>query len=90
MFKINENEVLTKVTKYNLMASGKSIYIDVHETMAGNLAGKFIAVPNLIMVIAAPKYQGTGETQEDALKDCLEKIHNVPVNELFPQNKKQV
>ena len=89
MFDINNDEILTRITKYNLMSSGKSILIDVHEAITGKLAAKFVAVPNLVMVIANPKYQGAGETEEEALKDCFEKIRNVPVNELFPQNKQQ-
>ena len=88
MYKLNDNEVLTKVTKFNLMSSGKSILIDVHEEIAGKLAAKFIAVPSLVMVIAKPEFQGTGDSIEDALQDCLEKIQHIPVENLFPQQKK--
>ncbi len=87
MYKINDNEVLTKVTKFNLMSEGKSILIDVHEALAGRLAAKFIAVPSLVMVIAKPEYQGTGDSIEEALQNCLDKIQNVPIDELFPKNK---
>ncbi len=87
MYKLNENEVLTKVTKYNLMSSGKSILIDVHETIAGKLAAKYIAVPSLVMVIAKPEFQGTGDSAEEALQDCLEKIQDIPVEQLFPKQK---
>lgn len=87
MFELDPDEILTKVTKYNLMAAGKSIHIDVHEAIVGQLAAKFVAVPNLVMIIARPEYQGTGDTAEEALKDCLSKIRNMDVNELFPQNK---
>lgn len=89
MVDINDDEILTKITKYNLMSSGKSILIDVHEAIKGKLAAKFVAVPNLVMVIAKPEYQGAGETEEEALKDCLKKIRDVSVNDLFPQQKQQ-
>ena len=85
MYALSDDEVLTKVTKYNLMSSGKSILIDVHEAIAGNLAAKYVAVPSLVMVIAKPEYQGTGDTEEEAIKNCLEKIQNIPVEELFPR-----
>ncbi len=87
MYKINDDEVLTKVTKYNLMSCGKSILIDVHEAVAGKLAAKYIAVPSLVMVIASPEYQGTGDSADEALQNCLEKIQHVPVEKLFPQQK---
>ncbi len=88
MYKINDGEVLTKVTKFNLMSSGKSILIDVHEAIAGNLAAKYIAVPSLVMVIAKPEYQGIGDSIDEALQNCLEKIQHVAVEKLFPQQKK--
>ncbi len=85
MYDINENDVLTRVTHYNFMTSGKSIRIDIHEAVKGSLAGKFVAVPNLIMVIAPPEYQGVGDTEEIALSDCLKKIKNRSVDDIFPQ-----
>ena len=84
MYDLNETDVLTKVVKYNLIRIDRMIHIDVHERLAGNLAGEFIAVPNLITVIAKSEYQGTGETEEAALKDCLSKIKDVGIEELFP------
>lgn len=85
MYKLNERDILTKVTRYNLIRSERMIYIDVHETIAGNLAGKFVAVPNIISIIAEQKFQGAGNSEEDALKDCLEKIDGLNMEEIFPQ-----
>ena len=84
MYDLNETDVLTKVVKYNLIRIDRMIHIDVHERLAGNLAGQFIAVPNLITVIAKSEYQGTGDTEEEALKDCLSKIKDVGIEDLFP------
>ena len=36
---LNEGDILTKVVRYNLIRNQRLIYIDVHETKAGNLAG---------------------------------------------------
>ena len=82
-----ENDILTKVSRYNLIRNQRMIYIDVHETMAGNLAGKFVAVPNLINIIARQEFQGVGETESEALSNCLSKIKNYDVENLFPTSK---
>ena len=80
------NDILTKVTRYNLIRNRRMVYIDVHETMAGNLAGKFVAVPNLINIIARQDFQGVGQTEFEALSDCLSKIKNFEVENLFPKS----
>ena len=79
-----ENDILTKVFRYNLIRNQRMIYIDVHETMAGNLAGKFVAVPNLINIIAKQEFQGVGETEGEALENCLAKIKDLNIEDLFP------
>jgi hypothetical protein len=85
MFSLNENDILTRINRYNLIRNERLIYIDVHETMAGNLAGKFVAVPNLINIVAKQKFQGTGETETQALETCLQKIKNFEIEDLFPK-----
>ena len=79
-----ENDILTKVSRYNLIRNQRLIYIDVHESVAGNLAGKFVAVPNLINIVARQEFQGTGETEAEALQNCLAKIKSHDIEELFP------
>ena len=51
---------------------------------AGSLAGKFVAVPNLINIVARQVFQGIGKTETEALEDCLSKIKNHDISELFP------
>ncbi|MGD8882736.1 MAG: hypothetical protein PVI82_12645 [Desulfobacterales bacterium] len=85
MLSLNENDILTRITRYNLIRNERLIYIDVHETMAGNLAGKFVAVPNLINIVAKQKFQGTGETETRALENCLQKIKAFEIEDLFPK-----
>jgi len=79
-----ENDILTKVARYNLIRSQRMIYIDVHESLAGNLAGKFVAAPNLINIIARQEFQGVGPTEAEALNNCLSRIKNYDVEDLFP------
>ncbi|MGD9042877.1 MAG: hypothetical protein PVG06_04145 [Desulfobacterales bacterium] len=85
MLPLNEKDILTRIARYNLIRNERLIYIDVHETMAGNLAGKFVAVPNLINIVAKQEFQGTGETEIQALENCLQKIKEYEIEDLFPQ-----
>ena len=55
---LHVNDILTRVTRYNLIRNGRMIYIDVHQRIQGNLAGDFIAVPNLVNLIAKPVSPG--------------------------------
>ena len=84
MRELMANDILTKVSRYNLIRNQRLIYIDVHESLAGNLAGEFVAVPNLINIVARQEFQGAGKTETEALDDCLSKIKDHDIAELFP------
>ena len=86
MQELNEADILTKVTRYNLIRNARMVYIDIHERMAGNLAGKFIAVPNLVNIVARQDFQGVGEGETEALQNCLAKIKDKNIEDLFPKN----
>ncbi len=77
-------DIMTRVHRYNLIRDHRLVYIDVHEALHGTLAGKFVAVPNLVNLLARQEFQGVGETESQALADCLEKIKGFSVEELFP------
>ncbi len=81
---LNNQDILTKVTRYNLIRNERMIYIDVHQKLSGKLAGKFLAVPNLINIVARQEYQGVGDTEAEALQNCLSKIKNMAVATIFP------
>ncbi|PIE63390.1 MAG: hypothetical protein CSA25_00490 [Desulfobacter postgatei] len=82
---LNVEDILTRVTRYNLIRNSRMIYIDVHKKVQGNLAGDYIAVPNLVNIIAESRYQGAGGTEEEALSDCLRKIKGLGLADLFPK-----
>ena len=82
---LNVKDILTRVTRYNLIRNGRMIYIDVHKKIQGNLASDYIAVPNLVNIIAESKHQGAGATEDDALSDCLKKIKELNLEDLFPK-----
>ena len=73
-----ENDILTKVFRYNLIRNQRMIYIDVHESLTGNLAGKFVAVPNLINIIAKQKFQGVGATEGESHVGPLGHLFSLP------------
>ncbi|MCP4024473.1 MAG: hypothetical protein GY729_21720 [Desulfobacteraceae bacterium] len=81
---LHKNDILTRVSRFNLIRNGRMIYIDVHQKIQGKLAGNFIAVPNLVNIVAKPRHQGKGDTEQQALEDCLTKIKGLNVEELFP------
>ena len=81
---LHQNDILTKISRYNLIRNGRMIYIDVHQKIQGNLAGKFISVPNLVNIVAKPEHQGAGEDEQKALEDCLKKIKGLNIEDLFP------
>lgn len=84
MHPLNPNDILTRITRYNLIRNQRLIYIDVHEAVQGKLAARFVAVPNLINIIAKQEYQGVGETEPEALESCLSRIRDVQIEDLFP------
>jgi hypothetical protein len=82
---LNVKDILTRVTRYNLIRNGRMIYIDVHKKIQGNLADDYIAVPNLVNIIADSIHQGAGSTEDEALADCLKKIKGLNLEDLFPK-----
>lgn len=81
---LHQDDILTKISRYNLIRNGRMIYIDVHQKIQGNLADKFIAVPNLVNIVAKPEHQGAGENEQKALEECLRKIKGLNIEDLFP------
>ena len=84
MLDLHENDIFTKVSKYNLIREGRMVYIDVHKAIQGGLAADFVAVPNLVNIVARPEHQGIGKSEDEAVKDCLKKIKGMAVEEIFP------
>jgi hypothetical protein len=84
MNNLMKNDILTKVTRYNLIRNQRMVYIDVHESLAGHLAAKFVAVPNLVNIIARQEFQGVGDTEAEALQNCLLKIKEYNIEDIFP------
>ena len=84
MLDLHNDDIFTRVSRFNLIRNGRMLYIDVHQSIQGKLAAKFVAVPNLVNIIATPEKQGIGENEQEAIKDCLKKIKGRPIEEIFP------
>ena len=86
MFDLNPEDMLSKIHQYKLDRPDGWCYISVHEVVASEKAKiKFIAVPNTGVQQAENLYFGTGESIEDALVGCLNKIKSIEIKTLFPK-----
>ncbi len=81
---IDDEEIFARVHKYKIFRSEGNLFIDVYEAMLGKPAHKFMAVPNLLIQEAKKEYFGVGDSQKEALKDCLKKIKGVPIDTIVP------
>jgi len=86
---LHQNDILTKVSRFNLIRNGRMIYIDIHQKIQGKLADDFIAVPNLVNIVAKPEHQGAGKNEQEAMQDCLKKIKGLNIENLFPETMPQ-
>ena len=84
MYELNERDLLTRVTTYELNREDGSIRIDVHEVVAGEFKMKFFAVPNLIIKQGEREFIGIGGTAEEALEDCLSRVKGASVEKIIP------
>ncbi len=88
MLDLHKDDIFTRVSRFNLIRDGRMLYIDVHQAIQGKLAAKFVAVPNLVNIIAKPEQQGIGESEQEAVKDCLKKIKGQSIEKIFPEKLK--
>ena len=80
---LNDGEIFAKVHKFKLFRKEGNLLIDVYEALIGKPAHQFIAVPNLVIEESDKKYFGFGDTKGDALKDCLTKIKEISIHDIF-------
>jgi hypothetical protein len=76
---INDDEIFAGIHKFKLFRKEGNLFIDVYESLIGKPAHKFIAVPNLMLQESDKEYFGFGDTKADAIRDCLKKVKDVPI-----------
>jgi hypothetical protein len=81
---ISEDEIFAGIHKYKLFRKEGNLFIDVYESLIGKPAHKFVAVPNLLFQESDKEYFGFGDTKADAIKDCLSKVKDVPIETIVP------
>jgi len=77
---INEGEIFARIHKFKIFRKEGNLFIDLYEALLGDPAHKFIAVPNVLFEEADKKYFGVGDSKGAAIKDCLSKIKDVPID----------
>ncbi len=81
---INDDEIFAGIHKFKLFRKEGNLFIDVYESLIGKPAHKFVAVPNLLLQESDTEYFGFGDTKADAIKDCLRKVKDVPIETIVP------
>jgi hypothetical protein len=81
---INDDEIFAGIHKFKLFRKEGNLYIDVYESLIGEPAYKFVAVPNLLIQESDKEYFGFGDTKADAIRDCLRKVKDVPIEKVVP------
>ena len=85
MYDLHEKEALFRVRRYDLYRNDGLLSIIVQEIIAGKSVYKFYAVPSLGgSPCNQEEYWGIGESETEALEDCLKRIKEVPTQALFP------
>jgi len=87
MFNIKAGELLTRVSKYELKRGNDKVRIDIHEVLAGEGAEGFFAIPSILFREdreVEERYIGCGNSEKEALEDCLNKIRDGPLQVMIP------
>jgi hypothetical protein len=85
MYDIGDKDALFKVRRYDLYRNGVRLSIDVEELVAGKSNHKFYAVPHHSgWLTDEEKYWGIGNSEAEALEDCLRRIKAVPTESIVP------
>lgn len=81
---INDDEIFAGIHKFKLFRKEGNLFVDVYESLIGEPAHKFVAVPNLLVQESDKEYFGFGDTKADAIKDCLKKVKDIPIDTIIP------
>ena len=58
--------------------------MEVHQVLNGKKKGEFYATPNLSETRSLREFVAKGDTLQEALVECLNKIKSKAFNEIFP------
>ena len=85
---LSQDDILSRVYQYELDREEGRIFINIRELLNGSKKGMFYAYPSLfIQECNNTEYIGSGDSAEEALKDCLKKIKDIPIRQIMLEEK---
>lgn len=83
---LNRDDVLSRIHQFELERDEDKIFINIREPIGGSGKGAFIAVPSLItQECRNTQYVGLGNSVEEALQDCLNRIKGIPFRQIMSE-----
>ena len=79
---IDTGDCFTQVSLYQLLREDGRVFIFVHEIMAGEGKGSFMAHPTHLLGHHKDEYVGTGKSRDEALRDCLARIKGLSTKDM--------
>jgi len=83
---LNDGENLFRRKTYQLLRENEAATIVTYENLAGTPKGPVIAMPDdhsFSTLRTKEQFIGDGNTEEEALKKCLEKIQNFSFDDFY-------
>jgi hypothetical protein len=85
---LSQDDILSRVHQFELEREEWRIFITVRELLNGSKKGSFYAIPNIVVrECSNAEYIGLGDSVEESLRDCLERIKGVPLHQIIPEKK---
>ena len=86
--RLSQDDILSRAHQFELQREEGRIFITVKEILGGSIKGSFFAIPNfVIQECSNSEYIGSGDSVEEALKNCLKRIKGVPLHQIIPEKK---
>lgn len=88
-YNINDNETLTRTTEYRVVTDSSTLRIKVHEIIQGDAPHRFYAIPEhpLPLSTVPERFYGKAETEDEALRMCLDNVKGQSKDDIFPKSK---
>jgi hypothetical protein len=82
---VPSDDVLAEVSHHVLFRGKKGCDVHVYHILNGPRADTFWAIPKLLWRPSHKDFFGKGNTEEEALQDCLRKSRGIPIDRMFPR-----
>jgi hypothetical protein len=83
---LSQDDILSRVHQFELQREEGRMFITVKEILGGSIKVRVVAIPNFfIQDCIDSEYIGSGDSVEEALKDCLKRIKGVPLLQIIPE-----